>query len=183
MTEKTILYIEAANDMIGRLFSALIIAVVLIAFSVVVLRYGFGIGRAWIAELAVWTHSFAFMCAAGFAFRRDGHVRVDVIYRPASERTKALINLAGIVVLLIPMLLVIWYYSFSYVRISWLRLESSGASGGLPGLFILKSAILLFCVTLGLQAMAIALRSLLVLQGRRESVFDVERAGEAIHGS
>ena len=40
--------------------------------------------------------------------------------------------------------IVAWIYAFPYVRRSWALFEPSSNPGGMPGLFILKSFILLF---------------------------------------
>ncbi len=58
--------------------------------------------------------------------------------------------------------------SFPYVLQSWLGLEASREAGGLPGLFLLKTVILLFCGLILLQGLALAGRSWLVLWGHPE---------------
>lgn len=51
---------------------------------------------------------------------------------------------------------------------SWIYLEGSPKTDGLPGLFLLKSVLLAFCVLIGLQGLALAGRSVLYLAGRPE---------------
>jgi TRAP-type mannitol/chloroaromatic compound transport system permease small subunit len=51
---------------------------------------------------------------------------------------------------------------------SWGLREGSANVGGLPGLFVLKSFILVFVVVVGLQAVAMFLRGVLVLAGRED---------------
>ena len=46
--------------------------------------------------------------------------------------------------------------------------EGSANPGGMPGLYVLKSFILVFVVLVGLQGIAMALRSVLVLAGREQ---------------
>ena len=46
--------------------------------------------------------------------------------------------------------------------------EASGNVGGMPGLYILKSFILVFVAVIALQGIAMALRSILVLRGRED---------------
>src|SRR3546814_18995403 len=58
--------------------------------------------------------------------------------------------------------------SYGYVIDSWQRLEVSRETGGLPGLFLLKSVILVFCLLIGLQGLSLAARSFLVLMGPPE---------------
>ena len=51
---------------------------------------------------------------------------------------------------------------------SWRLWEGSANVGGMPGLFVLKSFILFFAVDVGLQGLAWAGRSILVLTGNEE---------------
>jgi TRAP-type mannitol/chloroaromatic compound transport system permease small subunit len=105
-----------------------------------------------------------FMVGAGYTLLHDGHVRVDVFYRPAGRRYRAWVDLVGSLVLLLPMAAVVAYMSMDYVGDSWVRLETSREAGGLPGLFLLKTIIPAFCVLVGLQGLALAGRSFLVLR-------------------
>ncbi|MGF1639349.1 MAG: TRAP transporter small permease subunit [Rhodospirillales bacterium] len=160
--------IDRVNDALGRGIAWLTLAMVLIAFGVVVLRYVFSVGFVWMQESYVWLHGVVFMAGAGYTLLNDGHVRVDIFYRAKSARYKAWVDLVGTIALLLPVVVLIWVVAWPYVLASWERLEQSREAGGLPGLFLLKSVILGFCVTLGLQGVALAGRSVLVLAGRRE---------------
>ena len=70
--------------------------------------------------------------------------------------------------LLLPVIIMVYIYSYPYVMTSWLRLEGSHETGGLPGLFLYKSVILVFCVLIALQGLSLAARSILVLTGHKE---------------
>jgi TRAP-type mannitol/chloroaromatic compound transport system permease small subunit len=72
--------------------------------------------------------------------------------------------------LLLPVVGLIFWVSLDYVADSWARLEESREAGGMPGLFLLKTVILGFCVLLGLQGLSLAGRSLLVLRGPADIV-------------
>ena len=162
--------VDRVNEAIGRGVAWLTLAMVLITFVVVILRYVYAIGWVWLQESYVWLHGVVFMIGAGYTLLHNGHVRVDVIYRPAGHRYKALIDLVGALLLLMPVLLLIAFVSFDYVVDSWSRLEESREAGGLPGLFLLKSVILGFCLLLGLQGLSLAARSVLILAGHPEFV-------------
>jgi TRAP-type mannitol/chloroaromatic compound transport system permease small subunit len=155
--------IDRLNDAIGRAVSWVCLAMVVTTVAVVILRYVFAIGFVWLQESYVWMHAVVFMVGAGYTLLHDGHVRVDVFYRPASRRYRAWVDLIGSLVLLLPMAVVVAAMSTDYVADSWVRLETSREAGGLPGLFLLKSVILLFCFLLVLQGLALAGRSFLVL--------------------
>ena len=166
-------FIDHLNDVVGRAVSWLTVSMVVIVFTVVVLRYVFSIG--WIAmqEIYVWIHGTVFMLGAGYTLLHDGHVRIDLIYRDASQRYKSVVNLLGSVFLILPVLWVTWDRGLPFVMRSWRRLESSSEVGGLPGLYLLKTVVLVFCVLFALQAISLALRSVAELCGR-----DIPRVGE-----
>lgn len=160
--------VDRLNERIGRGVAWLTLLMVLVTFAVVILRYVYAIGWVWLQESYVWLHGIVFMLGAGYTLLHNAHVRVDIFYRPNSVRYKAIIDLFGSLLLLLPLVVVVIYFSYGYVLDSWLRLEESREAGGLPGLFLLKSVILLFCMLIGLQGLSLAARSLLVLLGHPE---------------
>ena len=162
--------IDRLNDAVGRGVAWLTLAMVLITFAVVLLRYVFAIGWVWMQESYVWLHGIVFMLGAGYTLLHQGHVRVDIFYRDAAPRRKALVDLFGSLMLLLPVVGLIFWVSLDYVADSWARLEESREAGGMPGLFLLKTVILGFCVLLGLQGLSLAGRSLLVLRGPADIV-------------
>lgn len=156
-------FISRMNTLLGQLFSWLALAMVLVCFTVVVLRYVFSMGFIWLQDLYVWMNGMMFMGVAGYALLNNTHVRVDIFYRPASLKFKAWIDIFGSLFFLAPFIWILTYYSLTYVQRSWRFYEGSANYGGMPGLFILKSFILLFAVVVGLQALAMVLRGILVL--------------------
>lgn len=158
--------IDRLNEIIGNAMSWVTLAVVLTTFAVAVLRYGFDLGWVWMQESYVWMHGIVFTVCAAYTLLHDGHVRVDIFYRTSSERFRAWVNLLGSLFLLMPMLAVIWWSSYPYVLLSWRRLEESPEAGGLHGLFLFKTAILVFCGLLALQGLALMLRSAFILRQR-----------------
>jgi len=158
--------ISGMNWLLGNVFAWLSVIMVAVCFTVVVQRYAFGVTHLWMQDLYVWLNGAMFTTVAGFAFLRDDHVRVDIFYRPASVRRKAIIDLAGIIIFLMPFCWVVYSYSWNYIARSWRLYEGSANVGGMPGLFILKSFILVFVAVVALQGIAWALRSILVLRGQ-----------------
>lgn len=159
------LVVDWINERVGRAAAWLTLAMVLITFAVVILRYVFSIGFVWLQESYVWLHGVVFMLGAGYTLLHDGHVRVDIFYREASPRGKAIIDLMGALLLLLPFVVMIVWVSWPYALVSWQRLEGSREAGGLPGLFLLKSVLVAFCVLLGLQGLAMAAQAILALAG------------------
>jgi TRAP-type mannitol/chloroaromatic compound transport system permease small subunit len=173
--------ISALNHYAGHLFSWLSLAIVLVCFTVVVQRYLFSTSMVWMQELYVWLNGAMFTAVAGFALLRNDHVRVDIYYRPAGVRAKAAIDLAGVLLFLLPFAWVVWIYGWPFVLRSWRLGENSANIGGMMGLYVLKSFILVFAVLIALQGIAMALRSILVLAGREGLLPErlrYERGGE-----
>jgi TRAP-type mannitol/chloroaromatic compound transport system permease small subunit len=159
--------VNRANEWIGRAVSWLTLGVVLVCFSVVVLRYVFNMGFVWMQDIYVWLHAIAFTLGAGYALLHDHHVRVDIIYRPASETYKAWLNLAGVFLLLMPFVSVLIYWGWGYVVRSWELQERSQNVGGMYGLFLVKSCLIGFAIVVAFQGLSMAARSILILTGNR----------------
>lgn len=160
--------ISGLNTAIGKTFAWLSLGMVLVCFAVVVERYVFRSSTLWMQDLYVWMNGFMFTAVAGWALLRDDHVRVDIFYSPAPVRKKALIDLIGVVIFLLPFCWVVYSYSYRYITRSWGLREGSANIGGMPGLFLLKSFIFVFVAVVALQGIAMAARSILVLAGRED---------------
>ena len=102
--------VDRLNAVIGRAVAWLALAVVLLQFVLVVARYLFGLGSIWLTETVIYAHAALFMLAAAWTLRAGGHVRVDIFYGEASARTKALIELIGAVLFLLPFMIVFHGY-------------------------------------------------------------------------
>ncbi|MCC2113534.1 MAG: TRAP transporter small permease subunit [Hyphomicrobiales bacterium] len=163
-------FVDKLNEVTGRGLAWLTLAIVVIQFAVVVGRYVFGVGSIWIQESITYMHAFLFMLAAAYTLKHDGHVRVDIFYREAAPRTKAWVNLLGALGLMVPVCVLIVWVSWTYVAQSWAVLEGSKETSGIQGVYLLKSAIIVFAVQIGLQGLSMAVHSLLALGGDREEL-------------
>jgi len=129
--------------LIGIASSYLLLAMVLVTFFIVMLRYGFSLGWIWLQESVTWMHAAVFLLVAPYAFSQDAHVRVDVFYRQWSQKTKNKVNLVGSLLCLCPVALFLIIGSFDYVIASWETKETSKDAGGLiyPFIPLLKTFI------------------------------------------
>jgi TRAP-type mannitol/chloroaromatic compound transport system permease small subunit len=157
-------WIDWINEIVGRGVSWLTLFMAIVMFVTVVLRYAFNTGWIWMQESVMFMHGFVFMLAGGYTLLTEEHVRIDVIYRPLSDKKKAVINIIGTLFLLFPTCFVIFYYGYPYVSDSWSVLEDSKEAGGLPGVFLLKSAILAFPVLVAFQGIAKMIRAVNTLK-------------------
>jgi TRAP-type mannitol/chloroaromatic compound transport system permease small subunit len=155
--------LERFVDRIGRSVAWLALAMVAVQFLVVVLRYAFDLGWIGLQESVTYMHSALFMMAMAYTLQRDGHVRVDIFYRRMSRRRRSLVDLAGTMLLLFPVCIFIISSGWDYVADSWTQLEGSREAGGIPGVWLLKSLIILMPSLLLLQGAVLAVRSCLHL--------------------
>ena len=160
--------IDFLNEWVGRGVSWVTLGLVLVVFIDVLMRYIFNTSFVFTQELEWHLFAFIFLIGAGYTLLHDGHVRIDLVYGAVNVRGRAWINLFGVLFLLMPVLMVVWWTAFPYVMLSWERLETSREAGELPGLFLLKTAMLGFIILLGLQGIALAIRCVLVLAGEEE---------------
>jgi TRAP-type mannitol/chloroaromatic compound transport system permease small subunit len=153
----------------GRLLSWLTLAMVLVTFAVVVLRYAFSIGSIALQESVTYLHATVFMLCAAYTLKHDAHVRVDIFYQRWSPRTRAWVDLLGTLLLLVPVCVFILVASLDYVSVSWSIREGSREAGGLNGVYLLKSAIPLMAALLLLQGCAQFIHALLAITGHTEA--------------
>ena len=152
MFNKTLASIEYFIDWSGRTVSWLSLFLVLVTFIVVLLRYVFDSGSIALQESSTYLHASIFLIGMAYTLQQNAHVRVDIFYARFSSSKKAWVNLFGDLFLLLPFMLFISWISWQYIVDSWLVLESSREAGGLPGVFLLKSLILVMAGLLSLQA-------------------------------
>lgn len=172
--------IDRANERIGVSVAWLALFTVLVEFVVVLMRYVFGVGSVKMQESIVYMHAIVFMVAAGYTLLHDGHVRCDVFYAPATPRRKALIDLIGVLIFLWPTCILIAWVTWPYVAAAWaVREGSPEGSLGIPGVYLLKSVILVFAALVALQGLALAARCVLRLAGVDEPAAAAHDGGES----
>jgi TRAP-type mannitol/chloroaromatic compound transport system permease small subunit len=159
--------IDRLNRAVGRAAAWLCLAVALLQFTLVVARYVFSAGSIWLTEAVIYGHAALLLLAAAWTLQLGGHVRVDVFYASAHPRTKAVIDIAGALLLLLPFMLVLLWLALPYAARSWAILERSREASGLPLVFLLKTLIPLFALLMALQGIAQAIRAACVLDSQR----------------
>lgn len=161
-----IAWLDSASERLGKSLSWLVLAMMLIQFLIVVLRYMFNFSSIPMQESVMYMHAVVFMLAAAWTLKHDGHVRVDIFYRAMSLRGKALVDLLGTIFLLLPVMVFVILTSLGYVGASWRIFEGSPDTGGIPGVFLLKTLIPVFAGLMILQGLVEATRYFMILTGR-----------------
>ena len=126
----------------GKGAAWLSVAMVLLTFVIVILRYGFNLGWIWLQESLTYLHVAVFAVVTAWALQDNAHVRVDIFYTRMSPGRRALVDFAGTLLFLVPFCIFILVTAWPYVATSWKLLEGSREAGGLPLVFLLKSLII-----------------------------------------
>jgi TRAP-type mannitol/chloroaromatic compound transport system permease small subunit len=163
--------IDGLNDVIGRIMAWATLLMVLIQFILVMMRYVFSaqdflfLSTLWWQEAIVYLHGALICCAAGYTFLHNGHVRVDIFYREASDDLKDWTDLIGSLIFLLPVCYLIYWSAWPNVALSWANLEGSTETSGIPFKYVLKSTVLALAFLLALQAISTAIKASLRLLG------------------
>jgi TRAP-type mannitol/chloroaromatic compound transport system permease small subunit len=158
--------IDTVNARFGQACSWLTLFLVVGTAIVVVLRYGFGIGATGLQEAVLYAHALVFMGTAAWVLQRNGHVRVDIFYQKFSPRYQALVDVLGTLLFLLPVSLFLGWASWDYVSNSWATLEASSETGGLHFVYLQKSIIIIFVVSLAFQGVAEIIKAGYIVAGR-----------------
>jgi TRAP-type mannitol/chloroaromatic compound transport system permease small subunit len=161
--------IDRLTTGVGRAAAWLALVIVLLQFALVVARYALGFGSIWLTETVIYANAALFLLASAWTLRVGGHVRVDIFYAHTSPRAKAIIDLIGGLLLLLPFAAVLIWLSVPYAARSWAILERSQEASGLPLVFVLKTFIPLFATLMALQGLSQAIRALDALSGPRDA--------------
>jgi len=151
--------IESLIRYIGEKSSYINLLLVLIICADVFMRYALNTTQTWVIELEWHLFALIFLLGASYTLQEDKHVRVDLWYGNRSEKTKALVNLTGTLIFLMPWCLILIRSSYNYATNSWMMNEGSPNPGGLPARYVIKYAITLGFVLLLLQGIVVIYRS------------------------
>mgnify|MGYP005749528745 CR=1 FL=1 len=159
LSARALAWADAVSEAAGRLAAVLAVALVALVFALVVARYGAGVGSVAAQEAVLWLHAALFLLGLSYALRHDAHVSVDVFAQRWSPRTRARVELAAGLCLLLPFCVFIVAISWDYVATSWAVREGSRDPGGLPGWYLLKALIPVSATLLALQGLAGVVRA------------------------
>lgn len=157
--------IDAINEKIGLAVSWILLLAVLICAGNAIIRYTFSMSsNAWL-EIQWYLFSAVFLLAAAYTLRRNEHVRIDVVASKFSKRTQVWIDVFGFLVFLLPMAVMILYFSIPYAWISIQEQEMSSNAGGLivwPAKILIPIGFLM----LTLQGLSELVKRIGYLQGK-----------------
>ena len=144
------MFIEKIINSLGKFISLMIPVMTLLMIVIIVARYSFGIGLTGLQEFVMYIHALVFLGCAGYVHYKNEHVRVDIFYRDSSNNYKSNINFYLSLLFLLPVCFVVGFYSIDLIEMSWRINEASTEAGGLKYVYLQKTLVILFPITLTL---------------------------------
>ena len=133
--------IDRVADRVGRAISYIWLILLGIIMVNVLMHYVSNEGRIEMEELQWHLYSIGFLLGLGYAYQADAHIRVDVLHERLGHRTKAWIELYGILLLLLPFIALVLIYSIPFVASSYAVAEVSASPGGFPLRWLIKAVL------------------------------------------
>ena len=164
-------WIDRINSILGQFASGLVLIMIGVGCWNVIGRYiGQAVGQNLSSNALIETQwylfSVVFLMGAAYTLRRDDHVRVDVLQSRWRGKRKALAELLGTLLFLLPFSGLVLWFSWKWVLASWRIQEMSPDPGGLLR-YPIKTFILLSFLSLLFQGISEAIKNLAVLTGDR----------------
>ncbi|WP_345794576.1 TRAP transporter small permease subunit [Thauera sp. JM12B12] len=157
--------IDAVSRFLGKFIIWLVLAAALISAANAVARKAFNIGSNAFLEIQWYLFGAVFLLGAGYTFLQNAHVRIDVLAGKWSMRTRMFIDIAGIIVFLLPMCWFMIDFAMPVVKGAYVSGEMSSNAGGLIRWPVYALVPIGFAL-LGLQAISELIKRIAFLQGK-----------------
>ena len=153
------------SDVMGWIAGVLNLLMLINVFYDAIMRYFFNTGSIALQEMEWHLFAIVFLFGIAYGLKEDGHVRVDVLYDRFSPRWKAIVNIGGAVLLLLPLSVLIIEGSVWYVQEAYTSGEVSGDPGGLTHRWLIKLVIPASFVFLVVSAVGFIIHNVNILLG------------------
>jgi TRAP-type mannitol/chloroaromatic compound transport system permease small subunit len=156
------------SDLMGWIAGVLNLLMLINVFYDAIMRYFFSSGSIALQEMEWHLFSIVFLFGVAYGLKEEGHVRVDVLYEQFTPRWKAIVNIGGTLLLLLPLSILVIEGSVWYVHEAYSSGEVSGDPGGLPYRWLIKLVIPASFLVLVVSATGYVIRNVNILRGVAE---------------
>jgi TRAP-type mannitol/chloroaromatic compound transport system permease small subunit len=161
-------FFDKTIDIVGKILIVILLLMILNVFFDVVMRYAFHHSIIAMEEMEWHLFSIVILYGTSYALKESAHVRVDFLYDRFSIKTKALINIFGTLIFLMPFIVLIIYGSYQFVMDSYEVNEISNDPGGLKYLWVIKSMIPISFMVLFFGGIGCIIKNINVYRGLEE---------------
>ncbi|MGE0700123.1 MAG: TRAP transporter small permease subunit [Hyphomicrobiaceae bacterium] len=168
--------IDGFSRACGALAAVLVLLLIVLMLYDVMMRYVFNAPTLWGFEVNTFLMGAAFILSVGYALSHDAHVRVDLLYSPATRPLLLWVDLVGFVVILLPATVWIADGLWEYFAESYRTGERSGGSAWNPVLWPFRLILFLGFLALAIQIVAEIIKRVYAIRG--EPIDDTRSAGD-----
>jgi TRAP-type mannitol/chloroaromatic compound transport system permease small subunit len=158
-------FFDRFSNVMGWIAALMTLVMLVNVFYDAIMRYFFRTGSIAMQEMEWHLFSIAFLFGMAYTLKEDGHVRVDIFYDNFSPRWKAIVNIGGVLILLLPLSFLIVEGSIWYVNEAYISSEISGDPGGLTHRWMIKAVIPAAFVFLIISAAGFVVRNIRIYRG------------------
>ena len=170
---KTLLNISSKLENIlvgvGKLGAWLSLPLIAIIMFDIISRKFFVLGSTKLQEMEWHLHAALFLLALGYAYLKNSHVRIEVIREGFSTKLKAILEVIGVVLFILPYTGLIIWFGIDFVSRSYGMNEVSSALTGLSHRWIIKSFVPMGMAFLWLAGISVLLRNISYLMGLKNN--------------
>ena len=152
-------------DYIGIITGISMVLMILNVFYDVIMRYFFKAGSIAMQEMEWHLFSVIILLGVAYTLKEDGHVRVDLIYDRLASKKKAMINMVGVFLFILPIAFLVGIASIDNAYAAFLSGEQSGDPGGLTNRWIVKALIPLSFLLLVITSIGFFIKNLNIYLG------------------
>lgn len=150
---------------LGELSAWLIMALMGVILFDVILRNFFVVGSVKLQELEWHLHGSLFLLGLGFAYIKGAHVRIEIIWDRCSARTRAMIEIVGILVFALPYCFAIYWFGSDFAEMAFDNNEVSASQTGLSMRWVIKTILVAGFLLFALACLSVLLKALAFLAG------------------
>jgi TRAP-type mannitol/chloroaromatic compound transport system permease small subunit len=170
--QQVIKKIEKITTDIGKVFSWLIVPLVLALCYEVFSRYILKSPTIWAFDITYMLMASIFLLAAAYTLSANRHIRIDIFYSRFSTVKKAWVDLIGYAILFLPVITLLAYFSIGKVIESITASETSDLSPWHPVMWPFRMAIALCFCLLAIQGICEVAKSVLILTNKGRGGID-----------
>jgi TRAP-type mannitol/chloroaromatic compound transport system permease small subunit len=161
--------LESILVSIGKLGAWLSLPLIAIIMFDIISRKFFVLGSTKLQEMEWHLHAALFLLALGYAYLKNSHVRIEVIRESFSTKLKAILEVIGVLIFILPYTGLIVWFGIDFVSRSYGMNEVSAALTGLSHRWIMKSFVPMGMAFLWLAGISVLLRNLSYLIGHKNN--------------
>lgn len=155
--------IDSISEVAGKVGSWAVVALILVLCVKVIARYIFNQPTIWSYEMASMLGVTVAYLAWSYTLRHHGHVRVDVFYTRWSTRRKAVVDVLGTLLLFLPLVFAMIYFSVERAWFAWSISERLMETNWYPPALPIRTVMAVGFILLILQGLAQFTRDLYLL--------------------